>query len=70
MGASLLVFANKSDVEGAMSPEAIRQVSVTLLLNCRWLNLYQGLAIGSNQVTRMEDLSLLCENRRQSITRV
>lgn len=32
-GASLLVFANKQDIQGALSPDEIAKVSVLLLIN-------------------------------------
>lgn len=66
MGASLLVFKNKSDVLGAMSIEDIRRVIVPLLhsRDCDLINEGTGSGVGQHTYAQMEHHHLQCRHRR------
>ena len=55
MGASLLVFLNKTDVEGCMTDEEVRQARTSVVLELDMDRLiYAGTAIEHYQDTQMD----------------
>jgi hypothetical protein len=69
MGASLLVFKNKSDVPGCMNEEDIREVRVRGPARRMWLLTFTGIAIGRHPHPQMAHFALLSHDRLEPARR-
>jgi hypothetical protein len=69
MGASLLVFKNKSDVPGCMNEEDIREVRVRAPARRMWLLTFTGIAIGRHPHPQMAHFALLSHDRLEPARR-
>lgn len=69
MGATLLVFANKTDISGGMSDDEVQQVRIVeagALCRPRIGSLSAGVAIRRHQDSSMEHRAMQRNDRRQS----
>ncbi len=69
MGASLLVFSNKTDVEGCMSDSDIRQVDHAPEIFSQTRLTVTGASTGRNQDAQMDYHTLQCNYREESAGR-
>ncbi len=69
MGASLLVFSNKTDVEGCMSDSDIRQVDDAPEIFSQTRLTVTGASTGRNQDAQMDYHTLQCNYREESAGR-